>query len=89
MQLCGSAGCQVSNLRLPKTGSRAPLLSSTDGQERMQIAHEKPRRFFDAVVVFELQIGGGYRLRWRILARMRRFFRPTLRRPFPVFFVPT
>jgi len=31
----------------------------------------------------------GYRLRWRILARMRRFLRPTLRRPLPVFFVPT
>ena len=30
-----------------------------------------------------------YFLRWRIRARMRRFFRPTLRRPFPVFFTPT
>ena len=29
-----------------------------------------------------------YFLRCRILARMRRFFRPNLRRPFPVFFVP-
>lgn len=28
-------------------------------------------------------------LRWRILDRMRRFLRPSLRRPFPVFFVPT
>ena len=33
--------------------------------------------------------GRVYPLRWRILDRMRRFFRPTLRRPFPVFFVPT
>jgi hypothetical protein len=31
----------------------------------------------------------GYRLRWRILARMRRFLRPILRRPLPVFLVPT
>lgn len=30
-----------------------------------------------------------YFLRCRILARIRRFFRPTFRRPFPVFFVPT
>lgn len=30
-----------------------------------------------------------YFLRWRILARMRRFLRPILRRPLPVFFVPT
>lgn len=30
-----------------------------------------------------------YFLRWRILARMRRFLRPILRRPFPVFLVPT
>jgi hypothetical protein len=30
-----------------------------------------------------------YFLRWRILALMRRFFLPTLRRPLPVFFVPT
>ena len=30
-----------------------------------------------------------YFLRWRIRARMRRFLRPILRRPFPVFFVPT
>ena len=28
-------------------------------------------------------------LRCRIFARMRRFLRPILRRPFPVFFVPT
>jgi hypothetical protein len=28
-------------------------------------------------------------LRWRIFERMRRFLRPNLRRPFPVFFVPT
>ena len=27
-------------------------------------------------------VSDGY-LRWRILARMRRFLRPTLRRPFP------
>jgi len=30
-----------------------------------------------------------YPLRWRIRERMRRFLRPTLRRPFPDFFVPT
>ena len=30
-----------------------------------------------------------YFLRWRIFARMRRFFLPILRRPLPVFFVPT
>jgi hypothetical protein len=30
-----------------------------------------------------------YFLRWRILARMRRFFRPILRLPLPVFLVPT
>lgn len=30
-----------------------------------------------------------YFLRWRIRARMRRFLRPILRRPFPVFFTPT
>lgn len=30
-----------------------------------------------------------YLLRWRILARMRRFLRPSLRRPLPVFLVPT
>jgi hypothetical protein len=30
-----------------------------------------------------------YFLRCRILARMRRFLRPCLRRPFPDFFVPT
>ncbi len=29
-----------------------------------------------------------YFLRWRILARMRRFLRPCLRRPLPDFFVP-
>jgi len=29
-----------------------------------------------------------YFLRWRILARIRRFLRPTFRRPLPVFFVP-
>ena len=29
-----------------------------------------------------------YFLRWRILARIRRFLRPIFRRPFPVFFVP-
>lgn len=28
-------------------------------------------------------------MRWRIFARMRRFLRPTFRRPFPDFFVPT
>lgn len=28
-------------------------------------------------------------MRWRIFARIRRFLRPTFRRPFPVFFVPT
>lgn len=27
-------------------------------------------------------------LRWRILARIRRFLRPIFRRPLPVFFVP-
>ncbi len=31
----------------------------------------------------------GYFLRWRIFARIRRFLRPILRRPLPVFFVPT
>jgi hypothetical protein len=31
---------------------------------------------------------GAYFLRWRILARMRRFLRPSLRRPLPVFLVP-
>ena len=30
-----------------------------------------------------------YFLRWRILARIFRFLRPTFRRPLPVFFVPT
>ena len=30
-----------------------------------------------------------YFLRWRILARMRRFLRPIFLRPFPVFLVPT
>ncbi len=30
-----------------------------------------------------------YFLRCRIFARMRRFFRPIFRRPFPVFFDPT
>jgi len=30
-----------------------------------------------------------YFLRWRILERMRRFLRPSFRRPLPVFFVPT
>jgi hypothetical protein len=29
-----------------------------------------------------------YFLRWRILARMRRFLRPSFRRPFPDFFTP-
>jgi len=29
-----------------------------------------------------------YFLRWRILARMRRFLRPSFRRPFPDFLVP-
>ncbi len=29
-----------------------------------------------------------YPLRWRILARIRRFFRPSLRRPLPVFLTP-
>jgi hypothetical protein len=28
---------------------------------------------------------GGHYLRWRILARIRRFFRPTLRRPLRFF----
>ena len=28
-------------------------------------------------------------LRWRMRARILRFFRPILRRPLPVFFVPT
>jgi len=32
---------------------------------------------------------GYYRLRWRILERMRRFLRPSFRRPLPVLFVPT
>lgn len=32
---------------------------------------------------------GDYFLRWRILARIRRFLRPTFLLPFPVFFVPT
>ena len=32
---------------------------------------------------------GGYFLRWRIRARIRRFFRPIFRRPRPVFFTPT
>lgn len=32
---------------------------------------------------------GDYFLRCRILERIRRFLRPILRRPFPVFFVPT
>ncbi len=31
----------------------------------------------------------GYFFRWRILDRRRRFFRPTLRRPLPVFLTPT
>ena len=42
--------------------------------------------------VFQREIGLGhhnYRLRCRILDRIRRFLRPILRRPFPVFFVPT
>lgn len=30
-----------------------------------------------------------YFLRWRILARMRRFFRPSFRLPLPLFFTPT
>ena len=30
-----------------------------------------------------------YFLRWRIRARIRRFFRPIFRRPRPVFFTPT
>ena len=33
--------------------------------------------------------GGRYRLRWRILARIRRFFCPSFRRPLPDFFTPT
>lgn len=35
------------------------------------------------------QASSDYFLRWRILARMRLFLRPTLRRPLPVFFTPT
>jgi hypothetical protein len=30
-----------------------------------------------------------YFLRWRIFERMRRFLRPSFRRPLPVFLVPT
>ena len=37
----------------------------------------------------ELPIAQGQSLRCRILDRIRRFFRPIFRRPFPVFFVPT
>ena len=38
---------------------------------------------------FAQQRADGYFLRCRIFARIRRFLRPILRRPLPVFFVPT
>lgn len=34
-------------------------------------------------------LNGAQSFRWRILDRIRRFFLPSLRRPLPVFFVPT
>ena len=37
---------------------------------------------------FQRHSSGFYFLRWRILARIRRFLRPILRRPLPDFFVP-
>ena len=37
----------------------------------------------------EFDLGQAYFLRCLILARMRRFLRPTFRRPLPVRFVPT
>lgn len=37
----------------------------------------------------EARRSAGYLLRWRIRERMRRFLRPSFRRPLPVFFVPT
>jgi hypothetical protein len=36
----------------------------------------------------EMRPGKDYFLRWRILARMRRFLRPSFRRPFPDFLTP-
>src|SRR6478672_11237067 len=36
----------------------------------------------------EVGLSKDYFLRWRILARMRRFLRPCFRRPFPDFLVP-
>jgi hypothetical protein len=36
----------------------------------------------------EMRLGKDYFLRWRILARMRRFLRPSFRRPFPDFLTP-
>ena len=40
-------------------------------------------------IVSAVKTAVNYFLRWRIRARIRRFFRPTLRRPLPDFFVPT
>jgi len=40
-------------------------------------------------IKLNLSAPGCYPLRCLIFARMRRFFRPILRRPFPVFLVPT
>lgn len=51
-----------------------PLDKKTDTAENPETTGQAVRRYF---------------LRWRILARIRRFLRPTLRRPLPVFFVPT
>jgi hypothetical protein len=36
----------------------------------------------------ELRLAEDHFLRWRILARMRRFLRPSFRRPLPDFLVP-
>lgn len=73
-----SARCPPHAVRIPT--AFFPILRSRQRPRRNMRAERRGRR--------ELA-RSGYRLRWRILARMRRFLRPTLRRPLPVFLVPT
>ena len=64
---------------------RAPVQLVRPAQEETAAAENKLRQDDGRNVLG----WPAYFLRWRIFDRMRRFLRPNLRRPLPVFLVPT
>jgi hypothetical protein len=63
---------------------------ATRPRGRAPKAHDKANELRDEQnrAAAEMRPGKDYFLRWRILARMRRFLRPSFRRPLPDFLTP-